>query len=111
MKLFGTWPNPRLNTLPTYEWLARFRRDFASMTTAQQAALFATVAQLVEDLAAAKRFRKGLRVKGVQGTTGIFEMTWAPDGRATFEYGDPVRGGEPHIVWRRVGTHAVLREP
>jgi hypothetical protein len=38
-------------------------------------------------------------------------MTWAPDGRATFHYGDPIREGEPHLVWRRVGTHAILANP
>ncbi|MEX0832295.1 MAG: hypothetical protein WD276_00240 [Actinomycetota bacterium] len=57
------------------------------------------------------RFRKGLRVKGIRGAEGVFEMSWAEDGRATFEYGDERRKGEPHIVWRRVGTHSVLRQP
>ena len=54
-------------------------------------------------------FRKGLQVKGVRGTPGAFEMTWAPDGRATFEFGRPVREGDAHVVWRRVGTHEILR--
>lgn len=30
--------------------------------------------------------------------------------RATFEYGDEILG-EPHIVWRRIGTHDVFRRP
>ncbi|MDA2807370.1 hypothetical protein [Nocardiopsis suaedae] len=30
-------------------------------------------------------FRPGLRVKRVQGVPGVFEMTWAPDARATWE--------------------------
>jgi hypothetical protein len=68
------------------------------------------VSLFVEDIREGKGFRKGLRVKGVQGASGIFEMTWANDGRATFEYGEPVRGDDPHIVWRRVGTHAVLKQ-
>ena len=38
-------------------------------------------------------------------------MSWAPDGRATFEYGDEVRTGEQHIIWRRIGTHSVFRRP
>jgi hypothetical protein len=38
-------------------------------------------------------------------------MSWAPDGRATFEYGDEVHPGQPHIVWRRVGTHSIFRRP
>jgi hypothetical protein len=35
----------------------------------------------------------------------------APDGRATFSYGEEMRPGEPHVIWRRVGTHDVLRDP
>jgi hypothetical protein len=35
----------------------------------------------------------------------------APDGRATFQYGDEVQAGEPHIVWRRIGTHDVFDRP
>lgn len=53
-----------------------------------------------------------LRIKGVQGAPGIYELTWSfsgPDGRATFEFVDI--GGEPGIRWRRIGTHRVLREP
>ena len=69
------------------------------------------VAQFVEDLQRGGVFRKGLRVKGIRGATGIFEMTWAADGRATFEYGDEVAEAEPHVVWRRVGTHAIFEQP
>jgi hypothetical protein len=53
-------------------------------------------------------FRAGLRVKGVRGRPGIFEMTWAPDGRATFSFGPSIQERDPHIVWRRIGTHDVL---
>ena len=97
--------------MPTYERLVRFRRDFASLTPRQQAAFIVAASQFVDDLRAGKSFRKALRVKGVQGARGIFEMTWAHDGRATFQYGEPVRDNEVHIIWRRVGTHAVLNEP
>lgn len=41
----------------------------------------------------------------------MFEMTWAPDGRATFEYGEEQTEGEPHVIWRRVGTHDVFESP
>ena len=97
--------------MPTYAWLARFAKDFDGLTPAHQAAFLAAVAQFVEDLQGGRGFRKGLRVKGIQGATGIFEMTWAADGRATFEYGEPVREGEPHVVWRRVGTHSIFNQP
>jgi hypothetical protein len=55
---------------------------------------------------------KKLRAKGVKSAPGIWEMTWSfasPDGRATFEW--ILIDGEPAIRWRRVGGHAILREP
>ncbi|MDA8067333.1 MAG: hypothetical protein M0T77_01775 [Actinomycetota bacterium] len=53
-------------------------------------------------------FPPGLRVKRVQGTDGVWEITFAPDGRATFAYGTEVVPGEAHVIWRRVGSHDVL---
>lgn len=97
--------------MPTYAWLARFRLDFEHLTPAQQAAFLVAVGQFVEDTRQRRAFRKGLRVKAVRGAGGVSEMTWAPDGRATFEYGDEVVEGQPHIVWRRVGTHAIFAMP
>ena len=47
-------------------------------------------------------------VKGIQGTDDIIEMTWAPDGRATFEYGR-LQGSSAHVNWRRIGRHDVYR--
>lgn len=96
--------------MPTFAWLARFRADFDGLTAAQQAAFLVAVAQFVEDLRGGV-FRKGLRVKGVRGAPGVFEMTWSDNGRATFQYGEPIVDADAHIVWRRVGTHDVLRQP
>jgi hypothetical protein len=31
----------------------------------------------------------------------VWEVTFAADGRATFEYGDEVIESEAHIIWRR----------
>jgi len=41
----------------------------------------------------------------------VFEMTWADDGRATFQYSDAVVEGETHVIWRRVGTHDIFKQP
>jgi len=97
--------------VPTYELLPRFVRDLARLTPGQRAALRASVARFVADLEAQRGFRPGLRVKAIRGSRGVYEMTWAPDGRATFQYGEPVRPGEVHVVWRRVGTHDVFDLP
>jgi len=97
--------------LPTYAWLARFGKDFDALTREQQSLFLVAVAQFVEDLQRQHGFRKGLRIKSIRGASGIFEMTWANDGRATFEYGESMAPNEPHVVWRRVGTHAIFDMP
>jgi hypothetical protein len=56
------------------------------------------------------RLRLGSRVKRVVGTDRVFEMSWAPDGRATLGYGDAT-GSDVHIIWRRIGSHRVFRRP
>ncbi len=53
-------------------------------------------------------FQPALRVKRVRGTDGVWEVTFAPDGRATFAYSGEVRPGEAR---RRVGGHQVLSGP
>ena len=95
--------------MPTYGWLARFRADFDRLTPSQQAAFLQAVEQFVDDLRVGAGFRKGLRIKGVKGASGIYELTWADDGRATFQYGPEITNGEPHVVWRRVGTHDIFK--
>ena len=97
--------------MPTYEALPRFWRDWNRLTAAQRRQFSNAVARFVDDLGRGLPFRAGLRVKGVQGAEGIYELTWAPDGCATFHYGEPVVAGEPHIVWRRIGTHEIFGAP
>jgi hypothetical protein len=94
--------------MPTFTTTPRFRRDYSGLTQVQQERFRKIViTEFVPD-ADTGQFRPGLRVKGVQGTSGVFEMTWAPDGRATWQYGESRRPGLTHIVWRRVGTHAIF---
>jgi len=79
--------------MPTYDTTRRFEQDYASLSTAEREAFRTAIKKFVADLERGQRFRKSLRVKGVQGTEGVFEMTWAPNGRATFQYGPAVREG------------------
>lgn len=95
--------------MPTYERRPQFDRDYAALTEDQKRAFRAAIRKFVADLERGS-FRAGLRVKGIKSAQGIFELTWAPNGRATFEYGTSIRKGEPHIVWRRIGTHDVLNQ-
>jgi len=66
----------------------------------------------VPDLIAPDRpFRPGLRVKGVAAHPRVFEMTSDNDGRTTFTYGPERVLGQPHVIWRRIGTHAIFTPP
>jgi len=95
--------------LPTYQRLPRFSKDFAALTREERERLIAAVEKFVVDLRRGQ-FRAGLRVRGIQGAPGIFEMTWA-DCRATLEYAAEVKAGETHVIWRRVGGHDIYGEP
>jgi hypothetical protein len=97
--------------MPTHEELAQFVREFAKLTRAEQDRFIVAMKHLVSDIRAGRPFRPGLRIKHVQGHEGIFEMTWAPDGRATFQYGASPHQGDTHIIWRRIGGHAILNNP
>ncbi len=97
--------------MPTYELDDRFQRDLERLSQEERKQLSRAVNKLVADLKARQGFRKGLRIKGIQGHEGVYEMTWAPDGRASFSYGTSPNTGDVHIVWRRVGSHDILQDP
>jgi hypothetical protein len=46
----------------------------------------------------------------VQSVPKGWELTWAPDGRAIWEFGTPIRDGVRHVIWRRVGTHGIFAD-
>ena len=97
---------------PTYEVSARVLRELRKLPLEQRRAFLAARDEFVSALQQSPpEFPPRLRIKRVQGTDDVWELTFAPDGRATFRYGLQVRPGESHIVWLRVGTHAVLDQP
>lgn len=72
--------------MPTYDQSDDFRRDYRELTRTEQDLFRVALTKFVANLRTG-RFRAVLRVRGVQAIPGVYEMTWAPDGRATFEYG------------------------
>ncbi|WP_211216282.1 hypothetical protein [Longispora albida] len=96
---------------PTYESADRFARDFDKLSAKDREKFLKAVRHFVEDLDAGRPCRPGLRVKRVQGTEHVWEMTWAGDGRATWQYGPEVQQGKAHVVWRRIGTHGIFTNP
>lgn len=102
--------------MPTHEESDPFLKDWHRLTKAQRVRLRAARNSFVADLRemeAGRRssFRPRLRIKGVKGAPGVFEMTWAPDGRATFSWGDEIVPGQRHVIWHRCGTHDILDRP
>ena len=96
--------------MPTHQELARFLRDWQHLSSEHRAAFLRVLPLFVAGLAS-QSVAPQLRVKRVQGEPGVWEMTWAADGRATFSYGDEVIAGHPHIIWRRIGTHDIFCRP
>lgn len=101
-----------------YERPASFKRDYRGLSESERAEFRRVV---VEHFVPALELHAGepgrpwprsLRVKGVRGARGVWEMTWSftdPDGRATWEWTSV--DGEPAIRWRRVGSHAIFGDP
>jgi hypothetical protein len=92
---------------------SRFERDWRKLSSQHRDAFRKVIQEaFVPDLDTPDRpFRPGLRVKGVTAHPGVFEMTWAPEGRATFSYGEERVPGKAHVIWRRIGSHAIFTPP
>ncbi|MGI8998364.1 MAG: hypothetical protein ACR2GO_01475 [Candidatus Limnocylindria bacterium] len=95
--------------MPSHERTRRFERDWKSLGEADRSRFRVAFKRYDFDLEKGS-FRPGLRIKRVEGTDSVFEMTWAPNGRATFEYGTP-DGPSARVTGRRIGHHDVFRRP
>lgn len=102
-----------------YERTESFKRDYQRLNSSEREEFreavrdsFVPAAEKLARQDGSNPWPAKLRVKGVKGAPGVWEMTWSfkdPDGRATFEW---VRvDGEPAIRWRRVGSHAIFKDP
>lgn len=96
--------------MPAFDRPPRFQKDRDDLDPALQDRFRVAGHEFVEDLDPGGEFRRGLRVKRLQGTEGVLEMTFAPNGRATWGYGPEQRAGLAHVVWRRLGDHSILDE-
>lgn len=77
----------------------------------QDRAFRQAVGKLVDALGTSSEPPRSLRIKRVQGSRDIWEMSYSGDGRATFRYGVEVKPGETHVEWLRVGGHEILSRP
>jgi hypothetical protein len=97
---------------------SKFDRDFKKLKREHQTLFLDAQEQFVsefEELLISKSFKKvskKYRVKVLRNTAEIWEMTWSfsrPDGRATFHLQEI--DGEPILVWRRIGSHDIFKQP
>ena len=77
----------------------------------EQRAQFRRAAALLRDGLRTEQFSPSFRIKRYRREAGVWELTWAPDGRAMFRYGDEHAPGSPHIIWLRIGSHDIFRNP
>jgi hypothetical protein len=96
---------------PTYELGTGFAREFAKLSREQSKAYRQAVEKFVDALRNGNQPPNSLRIKRVQATKDIWEMSYSGDGRATFRYGAEVKPGETHVQWLRIGGHEVLSRP
>jgi mRNA-degrading endonuclease YafQ of YafQ-DinJ toxin-antitoxin module len=97
--------------MPTFETTQRFDRDLRKLTRDQRHQFRNVIAAEFIPGLKAQQFPPRLRVKRVRSTAKVWQMSWAPDGRATFQYGAEQQPGEAHVIWRRIGTHDVFSRP
>ncbi|MEU2855567.1 hypothetical protein [Streptomyces syringium] len=73
--------------MPSFETLPRFTADLQHLTPAQRRRFHRVVLDsFVPDLRT-ELFRPGLRIKGIRCAPGVYELTWARNSRATWQYG------------------------
>lgn len=100
-----------------YRTTPAFDRDYRGLPPAHRAAFRAAASAFNEAAERAARgedrpWPNGLRVKRVRGTDDVWEMTWSmrdPDGRATWQW--TTVDGDPAVLWRRLGDHAIFDRP
>lgn len=93
--------------MPTYEPDAAFWADWRRLRPEQRAAFIRARALFITGLTTGQ-FHPSLRIKRFR-SQGVYELSWAPDGRALWAYGTPPEGSAgPHIVWIRVGSHKIF---
>lgn len=101
-----------------YRTTPRFDRDFSGLPPEHRRMFIETVRVRILPSVAAGSFSgspewpRRLRIHRI-GDGAVYSLTWnfaSPDGRATFHL-DRADGGEPVLVWRRIGDHGIYQQP
>ena len=88
-----------------FEWTDRFRKDFESLSDLHQEQVTRALELLDQNWR-----HPGLQVKKVKGWRDVWEARISQSHRMTFRIDGKYRGLDVCTL-RRVGTHAVLKQP
>lgn len=105
--------------MPTFEVEQRFWNQYARLTLDERARFRAARRAFVQALRAWEargcrglpKFPRSLGVTPMVNRRNVLELAWAPGGRCPWEFGTPRRPGVCHVIWRRIGTHAIYEDP
>ncbi len=105
--------------MPTFEAHDRFWREYECLRDDQQDAFNQALREFISVLRDWERerrpgnpiFPQRLGITAMVKQRNIKEFAWAGDGRCTWEYGTPQIPDKFHVIWRRIGTHAIYKDP
>jgi hypothetical protein len=104
--------NALTNPAPTFDRLAQFKRDYVKLTPSERERFRTAVKKFVAPLSTTPPGNVGEPfVRELKKHPGFFEMRFAKDTRAIYTFGTPVRRGQPHVVWCRIGNDDALDRP
>jgi hypothetical protein len=101
-----------------YRSLDSFRNDFRRLPAEYQQMFLQVLREFFLPAISSGAFSgtppwpRRLRIHRMNSTE-IYSLTWnfaSPDGRATFHL-DKIGDTEPLLVWRRIGDHAICKNP
>jgi hypothetical protein len=95
--------------VPTYQRSPRFKQDWKQLTPADQQLFKEALKEFIKGVPTGQ-FPSQLGVKQFKRKRDVWEMSWGKNRRATFSYGEEQKPGERHIIWRRIGTHAIYHD-
>jgi hypothetical protein len=103
---FGNAP---VNPAPTFDRLAQFKREYAKLTAAQRQLFRAAAKKFVAPLSTTppEEIDQAV-VRELDGHPGYWELWFTRHLRAIYTFGQPVRRGQPHVIWCRIGSEDAL---
>ena len=99
----------REDSVPKYEKETGFVAEYEKLTPQQKKQFRTAVKKIIAALDAGNFPGPPLVIK--MSGFSLYEVRWAADGRATFEYRYDTKLNEQIVVWRRIGDHSVLNHP